>query len=98
MRPERTDMATKEMKVCDVTGTTKGVESYRIKVKKIPEIDCGNENETVLSATVDLCPKAFDRLCVFILRGCTPPPPRKTKGDETAEAPADPPFDGEPIE
>lgn len=87
-------MATKVTKVCDVTGTTKGVESYRVTVQKIVDVD-GGENETVVNATVDLCSKSFDRLSGFILRGCRQPPPRATKGDDDAasapEAVAEPP-------
>ena len=51
------------MKVCDVYGTTKGVEAYRLQVTKVEVPGDG------IDKTVDLCPRALKRLARFIDRG-----------------------------
>lgn len=81
-------MATIETKECDVTGVRRGVDSYRVTVEKVTS---GLESETLMGSNVDLCDKALDRLTGFILRGCTPPPPRTKKGEEVDETEAEPP-------
>lgn len=71
-------MATKNLTVCDVYGTTRDVTSYAIRL-----VVLGGEQdaECVDEAKADLCPRAYGRLLRFIERGVSPPPPRKAKED-----------------
>jgi len=71
-------MATKEMRVCDVTGSTKDVR--RIGLKMIDLNDPEGETSPIASWVKDLTPKSIERWKKFIERGCTPPAPRATKG------------------
>jgi len=73
-------MATKEMRICDVTGSVHKVETYEVCVRKV----CGDAlRETMIERFVDLCPRSLERLGKFINRGCNPPLPRATKGKAT---------------
>lgn len=64
-------MATKEMKVCDVYGTTKNVEPHTITIVAGEE-----DGARIISCyDVDLCPRGFARLLKFIDRGTKPTTP-----------------------
>ena len=63
-------MATQEMKVCDVYGTTKNVKTYRIVVVTPPLIVAGiAADDCLIDKALDLCPRAVKRLARFIDRG-----------------------------
>ncbi len=61
-------MATKEVTVCDVFGTTKDVVSCEIEIRNM-----SNPNVAPRKWTVDLSPRARERLIKFIGRAATPP-------------------------
>ena len=66
-------MATKEMKVCDIYGTTKEAETYRLSLQRV---DVNGKTETdveVSTDVIDLCPRALTRLRSFVKRGLTSP-------------------------
>ena len=64
---------------CDVFGTVKDVETYTVSVYR--EHDGSTESRVeVVSTSVDLSPRALERLQGLIRRGVNPPPPRTTAG------------------
>ena len=56
-------------------GTRKDVEEYSIVIDKVGSIAIGGEE--VFSRTLDLSPKALERLTRWIERACSPPTKRK---------------------
>ncbi len=65
-------MATKEMKVCDVYGSTRKVNSYRVSIIELG--DDGVPADSALALVdVDLCQRAVKRCKMFIVRGTTRP-------------------------
>jgi len=71
-------MATKEMRICDVTGSTKDVRRVRTIMTYMD--DNGIADDTIEMYEADMTPKSIERWKKFIERGCTPPAPRATKG------------------
>ena len=69
-------MATKEMRVCDVYGTVKGVERVLVRIE-YPEKNPGTKE--LIDYAVDLSPRAQDRLIRFIRRAIAPPKGTKTE-------------------
>ena len=67
-------MATKEVTICDVFGTTAHVAKYRIAHGPVDE-----DGDIIVPAVinVDLSPRAFIRLIRKIEQGTTPPAKRK---------------------
>jgi len=65
-------MATKEMKVCDVYGVTRGVETYLLRLTK-QDSDYDETDTVVRNMSVDLCPRAVKRCERFMLRATTKP-------------------------
>lgn len=62
-------MATVELKQCDVFKTHKDVLPVNVTV--------GCQGTELYNATVDMSPRAVQRLRHFIQRATSPPPPRK---------------------
>ena len=63
-------MATKNLKVCDVTGRTDNVQSYHLQLGLSSADD---DDDTAAIVEIDLCPSGLTRLVKLIHRGCTPP-------------------------
>ena len=64
-------MALVEKKVCDVYGTTKDVQHYKIVLIQSVE---GEDDIKLLEGEVDLCPRAYGRFIGWLKRGMNPPP------------------------
>lgn len=73
---------------CDIYGTTKNVEQYRLKLDKVlpdPEEQVGETTgeplqvESVCEQTLYLCDRARDRLLGFVDRGTKKPSKGTTK-------------------
>ena len=60
-------MALKEVRKCDVYGTEKGVEQFRLTLTREPN------DALVFDRSVDLSPRALDRLKRQLLRYTSPP-------------------------
>lgn len=58
-------MSLKELRVCDVYGTTKDVQHYKIIVVE--------SDETIIEEDLDLCPRAYGRFRTWLKRGMMPP-------------------------
>jgi hypothetical protein len=67
-------MATKEVTICDVFGTVKGVECYKVSVEPAGNSESANAQ---LMFEVDLSDRAWKRLVKKIDSGITPPAKRK---------------------
>jgi len=67
-------MATKAMRICDVTGSTKDVKACRLVLLDVSNGE--DESHSMKESDVDLCPRAIERLWNFALRGCRPPTPK----------------------
>ena len=68
-------MATKQVKVCDVTQTSGlTVSSYRVTVTELTRNNDGTviDQVVVIEKDADLCSRALARLAGFINRGCSP--------------------------
>lgn len=65
-------MSIKPTRICDVFGSTKGVENYRVVISRTGDTEQGDAFE----AELDMCQRALKRLIRFIERGSAPPPPR----------------------
>lgn len=59
-------MATKEVRVCDVFGTHKDVNAVKVLV-------CNGDDEVLLERSVDLSPRAVERLLKKVAQGTTSP-------------------------
>lgn len=60
-------MATKQIKMCDVTGKTVNVETYCISITRIP--DDSEDGAQTSSTQVDLSPSALSRCVSMVQRG-----------------------------
>jgi len=72
-------MAEKQVTVrqCDVTGGSRNVCRYRVRIEKLPDppdpTDAEPKWQLVANWKRDLCPRALDRLSRFVDRGVTRP-------------------------
>lgn len=62
----------KEMRVCDVLGTSKNVKSYRVQVHVADTENGDPQGPPLLDLTADLSPRAVDRLTKWVSRGMRP--------------------------
>lgn len=71
-------MASKQIKTCDITGSTKDVKTFNITVEQ-----CGateEENELVRQVNaLDMGPRALKRLLEFVDRGVSKPVKKEKK-------------------
>ena len=80
---------------CDVKGTTKGVQSFKLLLLTVPDNLVGTsamEFEGALPSVpgvgiglerdLDLCPKALERLILFLNRGASPINQQNTASSE----------------
>lgn len=78
-------MVTKRIKVCDITGQTRAVQTYRVTVAEVR--DDGDEMlldlSPMLKIDADLSPKGLQRLKNFIVRGVNKPRSIGPLSDET---------------
>lgn len=63
-------MATREVRVCDVFGTTRHVKTYRLLLIELGEMS--RRDVTIHTINVDLCPKGLKRCMHFNNRGTLP--------------------------
>lgn len=84
-------MATRQVKLCDVFGSSKGVESYEIIVQRVLNADelLGADElyDAEKTVKVDLCPRAKKRFDKFLCTATSSPPHReKSEEKKTAAA------------
>lgn len=84
-------MATKEVKICDVYGTHKDVETYCVWVARGEGL--GEDADALKTCKADLSPRAVKRLIHFVEKGLNP----TTKGEAELEKPTAI-VDGQPEE
>lgn len=72
-------MATETVKRCDVFRVF-DAETYEIAILRI----VGDKKVPEFSTKADLCERAYDRLHGFLVKGTTPPKPRKKGGADAA--------------
>jgi len=75
------------LSVCDVTGSSKDVRKYRLRLERLDGIDLAREDawHTMSDDKLDLCPRAVKRLQRFIERGITPPNVPEAAAEDAAE-------------
>lgn len=64
---------TETKKRCDVYGTAKNVESYRVEIVKRDDENTPDDGVLLRGVDIDLSPRAYDRLIAFLERGTTAP-------------------------
>jgi hypothetical protein len=61
-----------QAKVCDIYGGTKGVQSYQVRIETWDD-DPKHAPQEILKRTIDLGPRALERLKKFVERGTAKP-------------------------
>ena len=69
---------------CDVFGTQRDVNRYRVTIEKINEKNEPLEEKPTQSTIVDMGPRALKRLKGFIERGTSRPGPKEIENDGTS--------------
>ncbi len=83
-------MVTERIKRCDIYDTKKSVITVSVVVAEVGEaedLDVEEQDDkatirtvrSIQTKTLDVSPKALERLCDCVVRGTTPPSPRKTE-------------------